>query len=216
MIPSGLTDENFRQAADRIDREGVRPGRESVHYEVEIQGKRYPPKYVISLATQFATGKEHSSDDFNAVEAKKHFEGRGYLVIDRRAEAATMITSEDDESAFPEGRESFALHRRLERDGSLVKRAKARRLADSECLECECCGFDFVATYGPIGTGFIEAHHKKPVSRLDGTETTKISDLALVCSNCHRMLHRMKDSTVEGLKLLLGVVQPVAQAPDGL
>lgn len=104
--------------------------------------------------------------------------------------AESEIVIEDDESAFPEGRERFKQHRYLERDGKIARRAKARRLAETGKLECEVCRIDFGARYGEVGKGFIEAHHKIPVSQLDGTKKTKIDDLALVCSNCHRMLHR--------------------------
>jgi 5-methylcytosine-specific restriction endonuclease McrA len=111
------------------------------------------------------------------------------------------IAIQDDESAFPEGKEKFKQHRYLERDGKIARKAKAQRLAKTGKLECEVCQLDFAACYGEIGHGFIEAHHKTPVAKLDGTKRTKIEDLALVCSNCHRMLHR-GDSllTVEQLK----------------
>jgi 5-methylcytosine-specific restriction protein A len=58
-------------------------------------------------------------------------------------------------------------------------------------LSCEVCAFDFARTYGKLGEGFIEAHHILPLAEA-GTATTKPADLALVCSNCHRMLHRAK------------------------
>ena len=102
---------------------------------------------------------------------------------------ANEVAIEDDESAFPEGKAKFKRHRHLERDGKIARSAKARRLAETDKLECEICQFDFVARYGKIGRGFIEAHHKTPVAMLDGIKKTKIEDLALVCSNCHRMLH---------------------------
>ncbi|PAJ85844.1 hypothetical protein DF011_05315 [Burkholderia ubonensis] len=104
--------------------------------------------------------------------------------------ASSIVATEDDESAFAEGKESFKLHRKLERDGSFPRRVKAERLKRTGRLECEVCLFDFSATYGLLGDGFIEAHHRRPVHQLDGTKKTKASDLALVCSNCHRMLHR--------------------------
>lgn len=104
--------------------------------------------------------------------------------------ASSIVMIEDDESSFPEGKESFRLHRRLERDGRLPRRVKAARLRETGRLECEVCRFDFSANYGPLGDGFIEAHHRRPVHQLDGNEKTKAVDLALVCSNCHRMLHR--------------------------
>jgi hypothetical protein len=102
------------------------------------------------------------------------------------------VAQETDESAFPEGAELFRQHRRLERDRTLTRRAKAKRLQDTGKLECEICSFDFARIWGEIGAGFIEAHHKTPVHELDGIARTKISDLALVCSNCHRMLHRFR------------------------
>ena len=100
------------------------------------------------------------------------------------------IADEDDESAFPEGRKTYALHRKLERDGGLPRRVKAARLASTGKLECEACAFDFAGAFGELGEGFIEAHHRVPVHKLDGTVKTKAQDLALVCPNCHRMLHR--------------------------
>lgn len=114
------------------------------------------------------------------------------------------IADEDDESAFPEGRESYRLHRKLERDGSLPKRVKAAQLAKTGKLECEACAFDFAEAFGELGEGFIEAHHRVPVFKLDGTTKTKAEDLALVCPNCHRMLHRSDPHlSVEELRELL-------------
>lgn len=72
-------------------------------------------------------------------------------------------------------------------------------------LKCEACGFDFEKVYGKLGVGYIEVHHKKPVS--EGERITDLeSDLAMLCSNCHRMIHRGKDHmiTVEELKRIIG------------
>jgi len=87
MIPEGLTDEHFKLAAAEIERDGVPGHRKSVYYDLVLNGRKYPPKYVISIATRYATGKEHSSDDFNAVEAKNYFENRDYKITDRRFES---------------------------------------------------------------------------------------------------------------------------------
>jgi hypothetical protein len=84
MIPKRITREYILQAAAQIDRGGVPAKRNSVHYDLVIAGKRYPPKLIISLATKYATGKEYKSSDFNAVEAKNYFESHDYEVIDRR------------------------------------------------------------------------------------------------------------------------------------
>ena len=133
---------------------------------------------------------EHPPSEFDAAEARKFFAARGYEVVDRLTTAAAAIALEDDASAFPEGKVQYRLHRRLERDVTIVRKAKARRLADTGRLQCDVCVIDFKATYGSRGKGFIKAHHTVPVATLRGEAATKISDIALVCSNCHRMLHR--------------------------
>jgi predicted HNH restriction endonuclease len=61
----------------------------------------------------------------------------------------------------------------------------------ARCLVCE---FDFEATYGAIGEGFIEIHHLEPVSargKANATGwSTSVEDVRPLCSNCHRMVHR--------------------------
>ena len=192
MIPPGLQKEHFLHAAARIDREGVPARRKSYRYDVFLRGKPYPPKYLISLANCVATGSEELIGGFGAGAAKEYFRSRGYKVDDRQANKASAIVSEDDESAFPEGKERYGLHRSRERDPEIVRKAKAKRLEETGRLQCDVCSLDFKEMYGSRGEGFIEAHHTLPVAALRGRVKTKISDLALVCSNCHRMLHRGK------------------------
>ncbi len=49
-----------------------------------------------------------------------------------------------------------------------------------------------------IGSDFIEGHHTVPISELKGEVKTKVKDVALVCSNCHRMLHRRRPLAKNG------------------
>ena len=94
-----------------------------------------------------------------------------------------------------------ASDRYRERDPSLVKRKKDRVLAAHGVIACEACGFDFGKAYGERGDGFIECHHTKPVSELEPGGRTNLADLALVCSNCHRMIHRRRPwLSIEALK----------------
>jgi 5-methylcytosine-specific restriction enzyme A len=109
-----------------------------------------------------------------------------------------------DEEEGEEGQILTRTHQYRERDTKLVKRKKERVLEDKGTLSCEACGFDFVTVYGDHGEGFIECHHTKPVSELKVGEKTKLSDLSLVCSNCHRMIHRKRPwLSVEKLGTLL-------------
>jgi hypothetical protein len=62
-------------------------------------------------------------------------------------------------------------------------------------IYCEVCGFDFRQHYPPaLGDGFIEVHHLAPLCQRDEPLRTTLADLLLVCSNCHRMIHRTRDA----------------------
>jgi ribosomal protein L44E len=72
-------------------------------------------------------------------------------------------------------------------------------------LQCEVCGFDFESVYGELGSGFAECHHTKPLADLRAAETTKVADLAIVCANCHRMIHRRRPwLSLDQLKGVIG------------
>ena len=122
------------------------------------------------------------------------FIGELFSLASSRAKADALDPKRPSaRSGFPEGKLKEELHFSRERNRELVRQAKLLRLNQDGCLTCACCGFDFFATYGEVGKGFIEAHHTKPVSTLhENGEETKIEDLALVCSNCHSMLHRKR------------------------
>jgi len=56
---------------------------------------------------------------------------------------------------------------------------------------CKACGFDFAQFYGVLGEGFIEVHHRTPVSHMAGSHVIDpVKDLITLCSNCHQMVHR--------------------------
>jgi 5-methylcytosine-specific restriction protein A len=52
------------------------------------------------------------------------------------------------------------------------------------------CGFSFEESYGELGKGYIEVHHLNPLSDRDTERTTTVEEVAVVCANCHRVLHR--------------------------
>ncbi len=92
------------------------------------------------------------------------------------------------------------------RNSRIVEEKKNDALKKSNGrIRCECCSFDFMERYGEIGKGFIECHHKTHIA--EGERRTQLEDLALVCSNCHRMLHRRRmDNTyysTEELRLII-------------
>jgi 5-methylcytosine-specific restriction protein A len=86
----------------------------------------------------------------------------------------------------------FILHRRRE---AKLRQGKIREVlkANDGKLVCEVrnCGFDFSARYGQLGSGYAQVHHKEPLSDAppQGRRVT-LQDLAIVCANCHVMIHR--------------------------
>lgn len=89
-----------------------------------------------------------------------------------------------------EGAARLVSHLRRERDRTLVDAKKAATLNAKGRLCCEACGFDFSVAYGALGEGFCEVHHLVPLSASSESVTTTLDDLAVLCSNCHRIIHR--------------------------
>jgi len=89
-----------------------------------------------------------------------------------------------------EGGRRLVSHLQRERNRALVEAKKAATLNAKDNLSCEACGFDFSTTYGHLGEGFCEVHHLTPLSESGEAVTTTLADLAIVCSNCHRIIHR--------------------------
>jgi 5-methylcytosine-specific restriction protein A len=118
------------------------------------------------------------------------------LVIRSAVEAADDVALDELPSAEPyEGEEGgvvLRLHKRYERDPRLVAEKKKSAKAAGD-LSCEVCGFDFAQRYGQLGADFIEVHHTRPVHQMRAGAKTKLTDLALLCSNCHRMAHRRRE-----------------------
>jgi hypothetical protein len=89
-----------------------------------------------------------------------------------------------------EGAARLVSHLRRERNRALVDAKKAATLNAEGRLCCEVCGFDFSVTYGALGEGFCEVHHLVPLSASSESVATTLNDLAVLCSNCHRVIHR--------------------------
>jgi len=136
---------------------------------------------------------------------KKIYDSKNYRIVkpteidERRFTAlfnlAQQHTAYDDygsDSEFPEGIEIERKHKLRERNQAVIKEAKNEFKGKYGRLYCQVCGFDFYSSYGEIGQDYIEGHHILPISKLRGEIKTKVSDIALVCSNCHRMLHRKR------------------------
>lgn len=82
----------------------------------------------------------------------------------------------------------YRYHRVIERNPRLSKAAKK-----IQGYVCKVCCFDFERAYGSLGREYIEAHHLVPISQLPLNQVVQLSpkdDFAVLCANCHRMIHR--------------------------
>ncbi|HCD1616949.1 TPA: HNH endonuclease [Serratia marcescens] len=69
-------------------------------------------------------------------------------------------------------------------------------------FSCAACKFNFEEVYGSIGEHYAEVHHMIELAKGGVRNTDPLKDLIVLCSNCHRMVHRKKDTclTIEELK----------------
>jgi 5-methylcytosine-specific restriction enzyme A len=112
-----------------------------------------------------------------------------------------------------EGRLLTRTHLVRERNRALVESKRKQVMKKDGKLLCEVCSFDFVIHYGNRGNGFIECHHTQPVETLFEGHKTHVNDLALVCANCHRIIHRGRPwLSVSDLKALMEEVRRKARA----
>ena len=137
----------------------------------------------------------------NSPEGKETIATVNRLIVKNILDSLPDGDADSTVTSGKEGNLRLVLHLRRERNQKLVEAKKKDAWRKTGKLSCEVCGFDFAKVYGKIGEKFCEVHHLKSFSQVDGERETKLEDLAIVCPNCHRMLHRGKPIfTIEELQ----------------
>lgn len=113
------------------------------------------------------------------------------------------LPNDDQDASAAEGKALLVRHLRRERNAAL----REKKIRRAKKLDCEVCGINFGRVYGDRGTGYIEVHHTLPL-HVSGATETKLNDLALLCSNCHRMIHRSPWTTPDDLRAQIAEVAP--------
>lgn len=100
--------------------------------------------------------------------------------------------------SITEGGERVVISIQAERNPKLRKEA-----VKFHGTACKVCGFDFENKYGDWGKGFIEVHHLLPLgqSKKVKRDVNIKSDLTVLCSNCHKMVHRKREITLTIVEL---------------
>ena len=190
--------------------------------------KNIPPKFadvkplsiMINWGFFVITGKENNND---RISINKHFINKYYNRLVSLKEFNNNISynstpysdllkqgyyndidDEQNEFETEEGKQFVVLHRKRERNRKIVLLKKKSVLKEKGKLICEVCSFDFAHIYGTHGEGFIECHHNTPISETKEGNKIKLSDLSILCSNCHRMIHHKKPwLTLDELRKLI-------------
>ncbi|MFT6559381.1 HNH endonuclease [Sneathiella sp.] len=189
MILSGRTDDRFSQKVRNLL---------GSHHTLENKGfaVKEGDKYIITelgktyLHETAGTQEALSSQGFSAMQrseiAEKDFEN---VVIE---EGAVQITS----------------IKTRQRSRLLIEYAKTH-FSKQGVIQCVGCGFEGQSKYGEIGAGLIEFHHLEPLylAGNDGTGnelSEAITKVVPLCPNCHRVVHRNKDTmlSIEQLQQL--------------
>ena len=116
---------------------------------------------------------------------------------------STLKEEVDSYEGF-EGRLVPKVHLVRERDPKLVAKFKAS-LAEARC---EACSINLSEIYGALAADYIEAHHKNPVALIQEGSATTLDDLAALCPNCHRIIHKNYPMSVDELAAVIS-------GPDG-
>ncbi|MBH42941.1 MAG: hypothetical protein CL787_05425 [Chloroflexi bacterium] len=123
------------------------------------------------------------------------------------SETASTVTQGADD-LHQEYAEGVRIQREVHffsRNPQLAKRAKAHY-----GYTCQGCGFNFRDGYGNLGEGYAECHHLTPLSERPESEWNQtilnaITDVTVLCANCHRMIHRKRPALT--LEQLIDTVQ---------
>lgn len=167
--------------------------------------RRLDPLYIDSGKKGLVRGNKDEEIVWDLFSSNTHQLTLVSNAIRKASGCKKLSTLEDDETyEAPEGRILTRMHRYRERDRDLVKRAKQAAQKKHGRLVCEACGFDFKETYGARGEGLIEVHHTKPLHTVAEDHQTSVADLALLCANCHRIVHATRQwLTVQEVRALL-------------
>jgi predicted HNH restriction endonuclease len=114
--------------------------------------------------------------------------------------------SEDEFMEAEEGAVLTAAHKSRERNRKIIREFKDYVKRRKGSLVCEACGFEAADKYGIEFADKMEVHHTRPVHTLQPGEKTNFGDLAILCANCHRVVHaRKKWLTLDELRTVLRV-----------
>jgi 5-methylcytosine-specific restriction protein B len=96
-IPINITKDHLLSAIAKIDQDGIPNHGDSQFYDVEYNGKKYPPKLIVSLANLFANGEILDRNSFEGgidTACFKLLEENGFIIIPKKPDDTKAYSGE--------------------------------------------------------------------------------------------------------------------------
>lgn len=81
----------------------------------------------------------------------------------------------------------------IAREATILTRKRSRKLRGLALIRaagiCEACGIDFSLVLGGKGSHVLQVHHRRQLALLEVPTPMSTEDLAVVCANCHAIIH---------------------------
>lgn len=115
-----------------------------------------------------------------------------FLPLDYEGKEGRPVFPQARRLRIAEGRRRLATHFRKERSRILIDRKRREtKLSNNGVLTCETCGMSSLELHptASIAERAFEVHHLVPLHSTPTIRHTTLDDLAVVCANCHRLIH---------------------------
>jgi hypothetical protein len=121
-----------------------------------------------------------------------------------------LMIERNDSLAFSQVRlafdEDFTILEGIAREVTVMARSRSRKLRGLALRRsggiCEACVTDYSALLGGRGIHVLQVHHRRQLALQDAPKLTSPDDLAVVCANCHAIIHAdcLNAMSVEALR----------------
>ncbi|MFW2567865.1 HNH endonuclease [Aliarcobacter butzleri] len=193
-IPNGITKEMILKASKLYDDKSLlHRFHDSRDFDVIINGKTYPPKAIIGIASKFITRILHPSE-FSAGHDKKCFKvlvDLGFKIEEKHKleneKRIKSLSSEELEKRIKQSQKespeyTYSKTTIYQRSPYIVEYVLRR--ANGICELCE----QKAPFCKPNGEAYLEVHHIIQLAK-GGPDT--ISNTVALCPNCHRKMHSL-------------------------
>jgi len=122
-----------------------------------------------------------------------------------------MVREAHDDGAGQSLKEAkrYRLHRSIERQAG-----NARKVKSAQGYRCKGCEKKMDEVYGSLASKVIHAHHLKPLASLENDAEIELDahkDFAVLCPNCHAVIHKLDD--VSDLNTLRSLIASAPKLP---